>query len=89
MEAAAGGLIGLLIVVILGAVVGWLASLIVKGSGSGLLFDILIGIAGAFFAGWLLPAMGVPLPGSQIGSFVAAVVGAVALLLILRVIRRA
>jgi uncharacterized membrane protein YeaQ/YmgE (transglycosylase-associated protein family) len=84
-----GGLIGLLIVVVVGALVGWVASLIVKGTGSGLLMDIVIGIAGAFLAGWLLPTIGVALPGGALGGFVAAVVGAVILLVLIKLIRRA
>jgi uncharacterized membrane protein YeaQ/YmgE (transglycosylase-associated protein family) len=55
-----GSVIGVLIVLVIGAVVGCVASLIVKGTGSGPLF----GIAGAFLAGWLLPAIGLPLPGA-------------------------
>ncbi|WP_245626781.1 GlsB/YeaQ/YmgE family stress response membrane protein [Aestuariivita boseongensis] len=86
--AAIGGVIGLLILIIIGAIVGWLASLIVKGSGSGLWMDILIGIGGSILAGRVLPLMGVSL-GSAIGGFLAAIVGAVILILIVRLIRKA
>ena len=83
-----GMLAALLIVVVIGAVVGYLASLIVKGGGSGFWGDVVIGIGGAFLAGWLLPQLGIHL-GGLVGSIVAAVIGAVVLLLIIRVIRKA
>jgi uncharacterized membrane protein YeaQ/YmgE (transglycosylase-associated protein family) len=81
--------LGLLIVVVVGAAVGWVASLIVKGSGSGLLVDIVVGIAGAFLAGWLLPVIGVPIPAGFVGAFIAAVIGSVLLLLIIKLMRKA
>lgn len=85
---AVGGLIGLLLVIIIGAIVGWLASLIVKGSGSGFWADVLIGIGGSILAGYVLPAIGISL-GGVVGSFIAAVIGAVLLILIVRMIRKA
>lgn len=86
--AGLGVFAGLLIVIVIGAIVGYLASLIVKGGGSGFWGDVLIGIAGALFAGWVLPVLGIHL-GGMIGSLVGAVIGAVVLLLIIRVIRKA
>ena len=82
-----GVLFGLLIVVGIGAIVGYLASLMVKGGGSGFWGDVLIGIGGSFLAGWLLPLLGIHL-GGLVGSIIAAVIGAVILLLIVRMIRR-
>ncbi len=83
-----GGLIGLLILIVFGAIVGWLASLIVKGGGSGFWGDVLIGMGGSILAGWVLPLLGVQL-GGMVGSFIAALIGAVALILIVRMIRKA
>ncbi|WP_417724350.1 GlsB/YeaQ/YmgE family stress response membrane protein [Salipiger sp.] len=83
---AVGGVIGILIVVVVGAVIGWVASLIVKGTGSGLLADVLYGVGGAFLAGYLLPLLGLPL--GTIGSIIAAVVGAILLILIVRLVRK-
>ena len=80
-------LIGLLIMVVFGAVVGWLAGLVVKGSGFGLIGDIIIGIVGANIAGWLFPAIGLPIGNSIIGVIIASVAGAVILLLIIKLIR--
>jgi len=81
-------LIGLLIPIFVGAIVGWLASLIVKGSGSGLFVDILIGIGGSMIASHLLPLLGVPIGGGFVSAFIAAVAGAVILLLVIKLIRR-
>ena len=82
-----GGIIGLIIVVVIGAVVGWLASLIVKGSGSGFWGDVLYGIGGSILAGYVLPILGISL-GGAVGSLIAAIVGAVALILIVRTLRK-
>lgn len=86
--AGVGLVIGLLIAIVVGALVGWLGSLIVKGQGSGFWGDVLFGIGGSILAGRVLPLLGVPLAG-WVGSFVAALIGAVALILIVRLVRRA
>ena len=49
------GIESLLVFLIVGAIAGWLAGLLVKGYGFGLLGNIVVGIVGAFIAGWLLP----------------------------------
>ncbi|WP_349364489.1 MAG: GlsB/YeaQ/YmgE family stress response membrane protein [Roseitalea porphyridii] len=85
---AVGGIIGIVLMIVIGAVVGWLASMIVKGSGSGLFADILFGIGGSILAGYLLPLMGISI-GGAFGSFLAALLGAVVLILIVRLIRKA
>jgi uncharacterized membrane protein YeaQ/YmgE (transglycosylase-associated protein family) len=74
---------------IVGLVAGLLASFVVKG-GYGLLGDIVIGILGAFVGGWLFSKMGWSTPfGGLAGTIFVAFIGAVILLLILRLIRRA
>lgn len=85
--AGVGLVLGLLIVVVFGALVGWLAGLIFKGSGFGLGGDIVVGIAGAFLAGFLLPRFGIGVDGVA-GSIIAAVIGAVIVLLFVKMIRR-
>jgi uncharacterized membrane protein YeaQ/YmgE (transglycosylase-associated protein family) len=82
---------GLIIFLIVGAVAGWLAGLIVRGFGFGLLGNIVVGIVGAFIAGWLLPALGVAFSlGSPIlTAIVYALIGAVVLLVIVGLFRRA
>lgn len=79
----------ILIWLLVGAVAGWLASVIVSGGGMGLLGDIVVGILGAFVGGWLLPRVGIALPAGIVGVIVVATIGAVVLLLIVRLIRRA
>ena len=79
----------IIIWLIVGAIAGWLAGMVVKGGGFGLIGDIIVGIVGGLIAGWLLPRLGI-----NVGSgFVAAVIdsfsGAVILLLILRLVKRA
>ena len=54
-------IVGLLITLAIGAAAGWLAGLLVEGAGFGLLWNILIGIAGAFVAAWLFPRLGLGL----------------------------
>jgi uncharacterized membrane protein YeaQ/YmgE (transglycosylase-associated protein family) len=78
----------LLIWLVIGAVAGWLAGIIVKGYGFGLPGNIVVGILGAFFGGWLFGLLGVVSYGI-VGTIVGATVGAVALLLLIRFLRRA
>jgi len=78
----------LLIWLIVGAIAGWLAGLIVKGYGFGLIGNIIVGIIGAVIAGWLLPKLGISLGGTFIRDIISAVIGAVILLVIIGLIRR-
>src|SRR5437899_2132547 len=77
----------LLVILLVGVVAGWLAGKIVRGTGFGILGDLLIGIVGAFIGNWLLPKLGVYLGTGVIGAIVNATVGAVLLLLIVRLLR--
>ena len=70
------------------AVAGWLAGLIVRGYGFGLIGNIVVGIVGALIAGWLLPRLGIVIGGGTIGEVITAVIGAVILLLVIGLIRR-
>ena len=79
----------LIIWLIVGAIAGWLAGMVVKGGGYGLIGDIVIGIIGALIAGWLLPQIGFVIGGGIIAAIINAFIGAVILLLILRLIKRA
>jgi uncharacterized membrane protein YeaQ/YmgE (transglycosylase-associated protein family) len=83
------GLEGLIIALVIGAIAGWLAGVIVKGGGFGLLGDIVVGIIGSLVAGWLFPRLGVSLGGGWIGAILSSTLGAIIVLLVLRVIRRA
>jgi len=73
---------------IVGAVAGWLAGLVVKGGGFGLIGDIVVGIVGAVIAGWLLPHLGIVIGAGMIGAIIDAFIGAVILLIVLRLIKR-
>jgi len=80
---------GIIAWLVIGAVAGWLAGVLVKGGGFGLLVDILVGIVGAFIGGWLAGLLGIGVGGGIAASVVTATIGAVVLLLLLRLIRRA
>ena len=74
--------------ILIGLVAGWLAGLIVKGSGSGLLLNIVIGIVGSVIGGWLFGLMGLSSNGGTWGSLITALVGAIVLLLIVSLFTR-
>ena len=78
----------LIIFLVIGAVAGWLAGMIMKGGGFGLVGDIIVGVVGALIGGWLFGLLGIA-AGGLIGSIIAAVVGAIILIAILRLIKRA
>ena len=72
----------------IGAVAGWLAGILMSGGGFGLLGDIVVGIIGALVGGVLFGALGIS-AGGLVGAIVTATVGAVVLIFILRLIKRA
>jgi uncharacterized membrane protein YeaQ/YmgE (transglycosylase-associated protein family) len=78
----------ILAALLIGAIAGWLAGLIVRGAGFGLIGNIVIGIIGALVAGWLLPKLNVTLATGTLGSILDATVGAVVVLVVLSLIRR-
>ncbi|HAY05450.1 MAG TPA: GlsB/YeaQ/YmgE family stress response membrane protein [Hyphomonas sp.] len=79
----------LLIFLLIGAVAGWLAGVLVKGYGFGIVGNIIVGIVGAFVAGLIFPSLGFSLGGGILGAIVHATLGAVLLLLVIRVVKRA
>lgn len=79
----------ILIWILIGGVAGWLAGMVMKSSGPfGLIGDIILGILGAIFGGWLLGMLGISF-GGIIGSIVTAFIGAVILIFLARLIKRA
>jgi uncharacterized membrane protein YeaQ/YmgE (transglycosylase-associated protein family) len=80
---------GIIIWLIIGALAGWLAGLIVKGFGFGLLGNIVVGIVGAVIAGFLFPRLGIPIGGGFVRDVISATLGAVILLVIIGFVRRA
>ena len=81
-------MIGILVWIIVGAIAGFLASKVLTGKGMGLLWDIVVGILGAFLGGWLAGLVGMPVSTGTftVGGLVAAFVGAVILLVIFRAV---
>jgi uncharacterized membrane protein YeaQ/YmgE (transglycosylase-associated protein family) len=77
----------LIIWLVIGAIAGWLAGQIMKGSGFGLVGDIVIGIVGAVVGGWLLPRIGVFVLGGMLGEVLSAVIGACVVLFLVRLIK--
>jgi uncharacterized membrane protein YeaQ/YmgE (transglycosylase-associated protein family) len=78
----------LIVILLIGAIAGWLAGQIVQGTGFGLVGDIVIGIVGAFIASWLFPQLGLHLGAGIVAEIIAATIGAVLLLVIMRLVRR-
>ncbi|MEP7129343.1 MAG: GlsB/YeaQ/YmgE family stress response membrane protein, partial [Chitinophagales bacterium] len=74
--------------ILIGAVCGWLAGNIMKGSGFGLLGNIVVGIIGGVVGGWLFSMLGISSSSGLIGSMVTAVVGAVALIFVVGLVSK-
>jgi uncharacterized membrane protein YeaQ/YmgE (transglycosylase-associated protein family) len=71
---------------IIGALAGWLAGILVKGGGFGLIGDIVVGIIGAFIGGWLAGVLHIHV--GRISSIITAAIGAALLIFVLRAVRR-
>ena len=76
-----------LIWLIIGAIAGYLAGVIVKGYGFGVVGNIIVGIVGAFLAAWLFPRMGFFPSGDILAQILAATIGAVVLLVLIGLVR--
>ncbi|MBZ0111028.1 MAG: GlsB/YeaQ/YmgE family stress response membrane protein [Thermoanaerobaculia bacterium] len=80
----------LIVFLLVGAIAGWLAGQIMSGRGFGLIGNMVVGIVGAFLGGWLLTSMGVSLGVSGLaGVLLQALLGAIVLLAIVGLIKRA
>ena len=80
---------GIVAALVIGAIAGWLAGLIVRGAGFGLIGNMVIGIIGALVAGWVLPQLHVQLASGTLGAILDATIGAVIILVILALVKRA
>ena len=76
----------LLVIIVVGIVAGWLAGRVMEGGGFGLIGDLIVGLLGAFIGDWLLPRLDIHLRTGIIALIINAFVGAVVLLLILRLV---
>ena len=70
---------------VIGCLIGWLAGVIIKGRGFGIFADIVIGIVGAMFGGWMAGVIGISAK-TPIAAFLLAIVGAVVLVVMTRFI---
>jgi uncharacterized membrane protein YeaQ/YmgE (transglycosylase-associated protein family) len=77
---------GIVVFIIVGAIAGFVASKVLTGKGMGLIWDIVVGVLGAFLGGWLASLVGLPVATGTftVGGLLAAFVGAVILLVIFR-----
>lgn len=73
--------------IVVGAIAGFLAGKVVRGGGFGLFGDIIVGIVGAYISTWLLPRLHISLAHGFFGSILDATLGALALLIVIRIIR--
>jgi uncharacterized membrane protein YeaQ/YmgE (transglycosylase-associated protein family) len=78
---------GVLVILFVGLVAGWLAGKIVHGTGFGILGDIAVGIVGALIASLLFPKLGIRLGSGLVSEIVYSTLGAIILLLIVRLVR--
>lgn len=78
---------GLLVILFVGLVAGWLAGKIVRGTGFGIIGDILVGIAGALVSSFLFPKLGIRIGTGLVSEIVYSAIGAIILLLIVRLFR--
>jgi uncharacterized membrane protein YeaQ/YmgE (transglycosylase-associated protein family) len=77
----------ILIWIVSGIIAGWLAGLIVRGGGFGLIGDLIVGLVGGVIGGWLAGVLGLQ-AGSWIGQILVAALGGVVFVVVLRAIRR-
>jgi len=77
----------LLIILLVGVIAGWLAGQIMRGTGFGLVGDLIIGIIGAFIGNWLLPQLGIHLGVGMVAAIINATIGAMLLLFVLSLLR--
>jgi uncharacterized membrane protein YeaQ/YmgE (transglycosylase-associated protein family) len=78
---------GIIVILFVGLVAGWLGSKIVRGSGLGIIGDIVVGIAGAFISSLIFPRLGFHLGSGLVSEIVYSAIGAIILLVIVRLVR--
>jgi uncharacterized membrane protein YeaQ/YmgE (transglycosylase-associated protein family) len=78
---------GILVILFVGLIAGWLAGKVVRGTGFGIIGDIIVGIAGALVASLLFPRLGIHLGTGLVSEIIYSAIGAVVLLLIVRLLR--
>jgi len=79
---------GLIVLLLVGLVAGWLAGKLIDGTGFGLIGDLIVGIIGAFIGSWLLGALGIFIGMGIVGAIISATIGAVVLLIVIKMIKK-
>ncbi len=77
----------IIVILFVGLVAGWLAGKIVRGTGFGIIGDILVGVAGALIASLLFPRLGIRLGTGLVSEIIYSAIGAIILLLVVRLVR--
>src|SRR5262249_40771158 len=77
----------IIVILFVGLVAGWLAGKIVRGTGFGIIGDLLVGIAGALVASLLFPKLGIRLGTGLVSEIIYSAIGAIILLLVVRLLR--
>ena len=80
---------GLIIFLLIGAVAGWLAGVILKGGGFGLVGNIVAGVVGSFVGGWLFKTLGISIGSGLVSTIITAAIGAIVVLLVVGLLKRA
>ena len=75
--------------ILIGLIAGWLAGVLVKGGGFGVIGDIVVGVLGALLGGWLFRQFGLSSGGGLAGAILVSTLGAIVLIVVLRMLRRA
>jgi uncharacterized membrane protein YeaQ/YmgE (transglycosylase-associated protein family) len=78
----------MLYAIIVGLIAGWLAGVVMKGGGYGIIVDIILGLVGGVIGGWLFGALGIFPGAGAVGSIIVAFVGAVILVALTRMLKR-
>jgi uncharacterized membrane protein YeaQ/YmgE (transglycosylase-associated protein family) len=76
------------IFLVIGGVAGWLAGMLFKGGGFGLIGNLVVGVLGALLGGWLFKVLKISVGGEWIGPIITATVGAIVLLALLGLVKR-
>ena len=77
----------LIVILFVGLVAGWLAGKVVRGTGFGIIGDIIVGIAGALVASWLFPKLHITIGSGLVSEIIYSALGAIILLLVVRLVR--
>ena len=80
---------GIVYWLVVGLIAGWLAGVVMKGGGYGIVVDIILGIVGGILGGWIFSSLGIWSGGGVVGGIIVAFIGAVVLVAITRLLKRA